>query len=68
MISAVTMAELSSRETRVPMKPPRAVASRIFLTVASSSWPGEMVPSISGSARKPSSVISLTKLLGVHSD
>ena len=36
--------------------------------VASSSRSGVTVPGTSGSARKPSSVISLTNALGVHSD
>ena len=36
--------------------------------VSGASASGVIVPSINGSARKPSSVISLTKLLGVHSD
>ncbi len=48
------------------MKPPWAVELAIFAMIRSSRCSGETVPGTSGSARKPSSVISLTKALGVH--
>jgi len=64
----VTIALVWSRETSVPMKPPWAAARWMPAMISGVSLSGVMVASISGSARNPSSVISLTKLLGVHID
>ncbi|MNE96203.1 hypothetical protein D3C80_1943750 [compost metagenome] len=50
------------------MKPPCAVELAILLMISLSRRSGVTVPGINGSARKPSSVISLTKELGVHND
>ncbi|MDT4842104.1 hypothetical protein FQZ97_759930 [compost metagenome] len=50
------------------MKPPWAVELEIFAMISSSRRSGVTVPGTSGSARNPSSVISLTKALGVHNE
>ncbi len=60
-------ARLVARDQRTHESPCEA-ARRMPAMDSGVSCPGVMVLSISGSARKPSSVISLTKLLGVQTE